>query len=76
MKGYRADGVQFRITNATRGKVDFELDIQKQHTVSLPSVLDLSSTLILLGPLSLLNPFLLALPNTPRTASAPSMAAP
>lgn len=25
-------GEHFRITNATRGKVDFELDIQKQHT--------------------------------------------
>lgn len=26
---------KFRITNVTRGKVDFELSIQKQHTVSL-----------------------------------------
>lgn len=32
----QADSPQFRITNATRGKVDFELDIQKQHTVSFP----------------------------------------
>jgi hypothetical protein len=26
----------FRVTSATNGRVDFELDIQKDHTVKLP----------------------------------------